>query len=155
MSVGRICTREVHLADPDEPVAAAARRMGEQAVGSLVVLDDDRRPAGVVTDRDLVLRVLAAGRDPCTTTVAEVMTRRPRVLSEETPIEQALSLMRGLAVRRVPVVGADGRLVGLVTLDDVLSLLAEELAAAGEVVTRQAPRRRLLDELLGASGAPS
>lgn len=151
MSTGTICVREVFFADPDETVEAIARRMHERAVGCLLVLDDDRRPVGIVTDRDLVLRVLAAGRDPTTARVAEVMTRSPRTVSEETPIEQTLSLMRGFGIRRVPVVDRDGRLAGLVTLDDVLSLLAEELTTVGEVLTRQAPPRRMLDELLRLS----
>ncbi len=148
MSTGRICIREVFFADPDETVEGVARRMHERAVGCLLVLDDERRPAGIVTDRDLVLRVLAAGRDPTSTRVADVMTRHPRTVGEDTPIEQTLSLMRGFAVRRVPVVDHDGRLAGLVTLDDVLALLAEELTVVGEVLSRQAPPRRLFDELL-------
>lgn len=147
MTTGRICTREVYLADPDETVEAIAHRMHERGVGSLLVLDDARRPVGIVTDRDLVLRVLAADRDPLTTRVAEVMTRDPRTVGEETPIEQTLSLMRAYGVRRVPVVDAAGTLVGVVTLDDVLSLLTEELAVVGEVLSKQNPPR-LLDDLL-------
>lgn len=154
MSVGRICIREVYLADPDEAVDAAARRMHERAVGSLLILDEERRPAGIVTDRDLAMRVLAAGRDPATTRVAEVMTLRPRIVSEDTPIEQALSLMRGLGVRRVPVVDDEGRLAGLVTLDDVLSLVAEELTVVGQVLSKQTPPRRLFEELLQTSHGP-
>lgn len=148
MSTGRICIREVFFADPDETVEAVARRMHERAVGCLLVLDDERRPVGIVTDRDLVLRVLAGGRDPTTTRVADVMTRRPRTVTEETPIEQTLSLMRGLGVRRIPVVDGDGRLAGLVTLDDINALLAEELSVVGEVLSKQTPPRRLFDELL-------
>lgn len=147
MTTGRICTREVYLADPDETVEAIAHRMHERGVGSLLVLDDARRPVGIVTDRDLVLRVLAADRDPLTTRVAEVMTRDPRTVGEETPIEQTLSLMRAYGVRRVPVVDPGGTLVGVVTLDDVLSLLTEELTIVGEVLSKQNPPR-LLDDLL-------
>ncbi|MBX3468192.1 MAG: CBS domain-containing protein [Planctomycetes bacterium] len=147
MTTGRICTREVYLADPDETVEAIAHRMHERGVGSLLVLDDARRPVGIVTDRDLVLRVLAADRDPLTTRVADVMTRDPRTVGEETPIEQTLSLMRAYGVRRVPVVDPGGTLVGVVTLDDVLTLLTEELTIVGEVLSKQNPPR-LLDDLL-------
>ena len=64
MSVGRICTRYVDLADPEETVQAAARRMLERKVGTVVILDPAKRPVGLLTDRDLVLRVLAQGQDP-------------------------------------------------------------------------------------------
>lgn len=139
MSVGRICTRYVDLADPEETVQAAARRMLERKVGTLVILDQAKRPVGLLTDRDLVLRVLAQGQDPRQTSVGEVMTKEPKTVTEGTPIEQALALMRSGAFRRLPVVGGDGTLVGLVSLDDILSLLAEELREVGTLVEREMP----------------
>jgi len=139
MSVGRICTRYVDLADPEETVQAAARRMLERKVGTLVILDQAKRPVGLLTDRDLVLRVLALGQDPRQTSVGEVMTKEPKTVTEGTPIEQALALMRSGAFRRLPVVGGDGTLVGLVSLDDILSLLAEELREVGTLVEREMP----------------
>ncbi|MBV8268802.1 MAG: CBS domain-containing protein, partial [Planctomycetaceae bacterium] len=139
MSVGRICTRYVDLADPEETVQAAARRMLERKVGTLVILDQAKRPVGLLTDRDLVLRVLALGQDPRQTSVGEVMTKEPKTVTEGTPIEQALALMRSGACRRLPVVAGDGTLVGLVSLDDILSLLAEELREVGTLVEREMP----------------
>jgi CBS domain-containing protein len=139
MSVGRICQREVDFVDPGESVFQAAERMHQRTVGALVVLDPKHRPIGIVTDRDLTLRAIAACRDPFTTTVAEVMTRDPKTVAEETAIEMALSLMRSGAFRRLPVVDQDDRLVGLVTLDDVLLLLCEEFAAIGGLLTRETP----------------
>ena len=139
MSVGRICTRYVDLADPKEPVQAAARRMLERKVGTLVILDPAKRPVGLLTDRDLVLRVLAPGKDPRQTSVGEVMTKEPTTVTEGTPIEQALALMRSGAFRRLPVVGGDGTLVGLVSLDDILSLLAEEFREVGALVEKEMP----------------
>ena len=139
MSVGRICTRYVDLADPEETVQAAARRMLERKVGTLVILDQAKRPVGLLTDRDLVLRVLAQGQDPRQTSVGEVMTKEPKTVTEGTPIELALALMRSGAFRRLPVVGSDGTLVGLVSLDDILSLLAEELREVGTLVEREMP----------------
>ncbi len=139
MSVGRICTRYVDLADPEETVQAAARRMLERKVGTLVILDPAKRPVGLLTDRDLVLRGLAQGKDPRQTSVGEVMTTEPKTVTEGTPIEQALALMRSGAFRRLPVVGGDGTLVGLVSLDDILSLLAEELREVGTLVEREMP----------------
>lgn len=139
MSVGRICTRYVDLADPEETVQAAARRMLERKVGTLVILDQAKRPVGLLTDRDLVLRVLAQGQDPRQTSVGAVMTKEPKTVTEGTPIEQALALMRSGAFRRLPVVGGDGTLVGLVSLDDILSLLAEALREVGTLVEREMP----------------
>ncbi len=139
MSVGRICTRVVDLADPEETVQAAAQRMWERKVGTLVILNPAKEPVGLLTDRDLVVRVLAQGKDPRQTFVAEVMTRDPRTVTEETPIEHALSLMRSGAFRRVPVVRADGTLAGLVSLDDILSLLAEEFREVGALVEKEMP----------------
>ena len=139
MSVGRICTRYVDLADPEETVQAAARRMLERKVGTLVILSKAKEPVGLLTDRDLVLRVLAQGKDPRQTYVGEVMTQEPKTVTEGTPIEQALALMRSGAFRRLPVVGGDGTLVGLVSLDDILSLLAEELREVGTLVEREMP----------------
>lgn len=134
MVVGRICCRITHLADGEETVQAAAERMRRENVGTLVVLDGEHRPFGIVTDRDLVLRVVAAGLDARATRVAQVMTAHPRNIAETAPIEDALRCMRDLAVRRLPVVDADGRLVGIVTMDDVLELLSEELESLGRIV---------------------
>jgi CBS domain-containing protein len=103
MSVGRICTRDVRLADADESVAQAARRMSQRSVGTLLVLNDAKHPIGLLTDRDLVLRVLASGRDPQTTRVREVMTANLKVVRQDAAIENALGLMRAASVRRLPV----------------------------------------------------
>ncbi|MBX6316443.1 MAG: CBS domain-containing protein, partial [Isosphaeraceae bacterium] len=89
--------------------------------------------------RDLVLRVLAQGKDPRQTSVGEVMTRELKAVTEGAPIEQALALMRSGAFRRLPVVGGDGALVGLVSLDDILSLLAEEFQEVGALVNEEMP----------------
>jgi CBS domain-containing protein len=140
MTVGRICQREVDLAQATEPVRVAARRMESRNVGSLVVIDEGERPMGILTDRDLVLRVVAEGLDADATLVAQVMTSQPRTVSEDTPIEDALGLMRSASVRRLPVVDRKGRLVGVVSLDDILSLLAEEFEEVGKLLERTSPR---------------
>lgn len=139
MSVGRICVREVDLADADESVQVAAGRMRDRKVGSLVVCDAAKHPVGVLTDRDLAIRVVAAGRDPGATAVEEVMTRSPHCLREESPIEEALRLMRTVPCRRLPVVDAAEELAGVVSLDDVLSLLAEEFRDVGTILNREDP----------------
>jgi CBS domain-containing protein len=113
--------------------------MRERSVGTLVIVDGKQRPIGVITDRDVVLRVVAAARDPATTRVADVMTREPRTVSEDTPIEGALSLMMAGRFRRLPVVDRNGRLTGIVSTDDVLDLVAEELSMIRGLIAREAP----------------
>ena len=104
MSGGRICVRTVSVASPDEPVREAARRMREADVGTLVVVDGKRNPMGILTDRDVTLRCVAEGRDPDTTSVADVMTTPVLCVSESSPIEEALGRMAGIAGRRLAVV---------------------------------------------------
>jgi CBS domain-containing protein len=132
----------VHTAGPDEPVEAAAARMRDARVGCLVVLDDRRRPLGLLTDRDLVVRVLAQGSGPGMR-VGDVMTTDPTVVTADVPVEDALRTMRRRGLRRLPVVDDEGRLEGLLAADDVLELLADELRQVGDLIGRQAPRRVL------------
>jgi CBS domain-containing protein len=140
MSVGKICVREVDTAKLAESVAVAAVRMHQRAVGTLVVVNNNAQPVGIVTDRDLVARVLATGRDPTVTSMSDVMTPDPKTVSEQVPIESALSIMRSGRFRRLPVLDRDNRLIGLVTLDDILMFLAEEFEQIGRLLERETPR---------------
>jgi CBS domain-containing protein len=142
MSVGQLCTREVDTASFAETVLVAAQRMRDRQVGTLVVVDE-ARPVGIVTDRDLTVRVLATGLDPETARVSEVMTPSPTTIREEDAIETAVGYMRAGRFRRLPVVGPDGRLVGLLALDDILEVVAGELADIGPLLKREAPHRWL------------
>ncbi|HWA98737.1 MAG TPA: CBS domain-containing protein [Pirellulales bacterium] len=134
MSVGRICNRLVVLAGPKETIVVAARRMLEQRVGTLLVLNDSKQPIGILTDRDLVTRVMAVGKDPNTVHVDEVMTSDLRTVSEDTPIETAIAEMDAGGFRRMPVIGAREALVGMISLDDILGLLVEEFASIGGIL---------------------
>jgi CBS domain-containing protein len=89
---------------------------------------------------NIVERVLATGLDPNTTAVGDVMTRAPTTVPEDASIESALSLMRSGRFRRLPVVDAEGKLIGLLSLDDVLMLLAEEFTQIGSLLERETPR---------------
>lgn len=140
MTIGRICCREVDVADPEETIRIAAQRMGTRGVGTLVVLDPDEHPIGILTDRDLAVRAVGAGRTPDTTRVHEVMTASVQTAFERMPIEDALALMRSQSVRRLVVVRGDGRLAGIVSLDDVLALLAEEFREVGLLLEKEDPR---------------
>ena len=139
MSVGRICTRDVDLAMPDETVQIAAQRMHSRNIGSLLVLNQDSMPIGLITDRDMAIRVVAKGLDPTSVTVEEVMTRTPESIREDAPIETAISCMRAGPFRRLPVVDKQGKLVGLVSLDDILELLVEEFNDIGKLLKQESP----------------
>lgn len=143
MTAGELCTRRVIFARPDETVAEAAARMLEEHVGDLVVADERDGvlvPVGILTDRDVVLRVVAPHRSPAAVRVADVMARDVRVVDEDDPIERALEAMRLHGVRRIPVVGRGGALIGIVTFDDLVEWVIEQ---AGGLVgaLRQAERR--------------
>ena len=140
MSVGRICAREVDVADPDETILLAARRMRDHNVGALVVCNRFRQPVGILTDRDLAVRVVAEGVDAGSTTVAELMSEPPECVREGTPIEEALQSMRAGPHRRLPVLDKDGSLAGVISLDDILRLLAEEFNDIGSLLLREDPR---------------
>ena len=139
MSAGRICVREVDTAEVSESVQAAADRLNSRNVGTLLVLNPLRQPLGIVTDRDLAIRVLAKGKDPFSTTVGDVMTLFPKTIREDTPIEQAINVMRSGPYRRLPVVDHAGKLVGLLSIDDILDLLAEEFREIGALLKAERP----------------
>lgn len=139
MSVGRICTRLVVTASPDESVFRVAKRMEEQNVGSVVVVNPSREPVGIVTDRDIVTRCVSRGHDPEDTNVSVVMTRDVRTVNEATPIEQALGTMAGAGTRRLVVTGGEGKIVGLLSVDDVLELLVEEVEDIGRLFRKESP----------------
>lgn len=139
MSVGRICVRSVQVAEPGESVRAIAQRMAEAGTGTVVVLDADRRAVGMLTDRDIALRCVAKGLDPEVTEVASVMSQPITSVRESTPIEDALGRMLGARSRRLVVTDEASRLVGLLALDDVLALLAEEARTIGRLLDAQAP----------------
>jgi CBS domain-containing protein len=137
----RIYREQVELADAREGVREAARRMRERRVGALVIVDDRGHPIGIVTDRDLAIRVLGEDRAVAATHVGDVMTPNPVVVSEDTSTESLLALMttRPRTFRRLPVVDSTGRVVGVVSIDDVLAHIAAELAAIAAVLGRQTP----------------
>jgi CBS domain-containing protein len=145
MSVGRICVRVVHCARPDESVREAARRMARADVGTLVIVDPPSVPVGIVTDRDL-MRSIASGLDPDRTRLEVVMGKPVLTIDEAASIEEGLSRMASHEVRRLVVTDAQGPLVGVLSMDDVLELLAEELTTVGKLVSRR--KRRAL--VLGA-----
>lgn len=139
MTVSQIRQREVDTAEPNETVRIAAQRMAARCVGTLLVVDRQSRPIGILTDRDVAVRVVAESRDPAATLVSDVMTPDPKTVHEKASVEEALSLMRAHAIRRLAVVNHNGKLTGIVSLDDVFALLADELRQVGGVLKSVSP----------------
>ncbi len=139
MTVAQICQRQVDLVDLDESTWAAAERMRQRGVGSLIVLSRERKPLGIVTDRDLVEKVIAAERSPRTTRVREVMTTPVKTALESASLQWALGIMRDTGIRQLPVVDGAGRLVGILTLDGILAHLAQEQRDLGQLLNQPAP----------------
>jgi CBS domain-containing protein len=124
-------------------LAEAARLMRDYHVGCLVVVDESARgrvPAGIVTDRDVVVAVVAKDVDPRTLRVEDIMSGDPIKVREQDGILDALRLMRTRGVRRVPVTDAEGVLVGILALDDVLEAVAEELGELARAIASERAR---------------
>ncbi|MCC7008482.1 MAG: CBS domain-containing protein [Acidobacteria bacterium] len=143
MTVGEICTSFVVTARPDEIVAEAARRMRNEHVGDVVVVDGEGRPIGMLTDRDIVVSAVAQSSDKLDVLlIGDVMSQPPVTARATETVDEALKKMRARGIRRLPVVSADGRLEGLVSLDDVLRWTADRLHDAVGLVAHQQRRER-------------
>jgi len=130
-SIRDVMTSNPRGVETSSPVIEAARIMKEQDVGPVPVLEDGRL-VGMLTDRDIVVRVVADGKDPQSTTVAEVASRDLVTIDPQQQLDEALRLMAQHQVRRLPVVEEDGRLVGIVAQADVA--VQGDDARTGEVV---------------------
>ncbi|MEX1000081.1 MAG: CBS domain-containing protein [Thermodesulfobacteriota bacterium] len=118
--------RDVITTVPTAPVSEAAYLMMREEIGSLVVVDDQMFPVGIVTDRDLVVSAIAEGKNPEESIVEEVMTKDVVYVEEETNILDILSTMSEYSIRRMPVT-KDGRLTGIISVDDLIVVIATEL----------------------------
>jgi len=126
MKLGEQFHRDVATVEPEATLADAGKLMKDRNVGDVVVVEYDE-PIGILTDRDLAMAVTVDGAGP-QTPVSEVMSRPVVTIREEQGVFNATQYMLGYQIRRLPVVNEDDKLVGIVTLDDMLSLLSRELA---------------------------
>lgn len=133
--IGEICTKPVVTVSPKTSILDAARLMRQRGVGALVVANS-RTPQGILTDRDVAVGVVAQGRDPATTTVAEVMRRDPTVIREDKGVFDAVRLFDLKGVRRLPVVSRAGKLTGIVAMDDLLMLFGREMGHLASALSR-------------------
>jgi CBS domain-containing protein len=138
MTVSKYCELNVVSASPDAKVLDVARLMSEKNVGSVVIVEK-QAPVGIITDRDIIIRVIGKGKDPKKLTVREVMTKSPIVIEGDKGLFEAMRKFEGGNFRRLPVVDERGRLTGILTTDDMLRLLARELSFVTAVLDAQKP----------------
>jgi CBS domain-containing protein len=131
----------VVTATPETSARTLAILMRDRHVGAVIITKNER-PVGIVTDRDLVVRVMAPERDPLAVLARDVMTPDPLTLREGTPLREAIEEMRARGIRRIPVVDEEGRLVNIHTLDDMLVVLGEEIASLGRAVVAGIDKER-------------
>ncbi len=137
MTVDTICNHNVATIRADAGVTDAATRMRAEHVGALIVTelrDSVETPIGILTDRDIVVAILAKRVSPDAVTVGDAMTRNLLIAREADSVEFALREMRRRGVRRVPVVGARGELVGILTVDDAVQHFAAQLGRLADVI---------------------
>jgi CBS domain-containing protein len=132
MLIGDVMTRRVETVDPMESLQSAAARMRSCGIGVLPVLEEGV-PVGMVTDRDITVRATALGKDPKKTLVREIMTTTVVTCREEDPVAEAERMMEEMAVRRLVVLDAWHRMVGIISLDDIATLPGET-RRAGEIL---------------------
>lgn len=138
MPVKDLIRSDVVTADPDTSVTDLAATMGDENVGSVIITEEET-PVGIVTDRDLTIRVLGEARDPETLTASDVMTEDLETADPETGFYEATETMADNGIRRLPVTDENGALAGIITADDLTELLAEEQQHLGAVIEAQRP----------------
>ncbi|MEO8158421.1 MAG: CBS domain-containing protein [Betaproteobacteria bacterium] len=151
MSIGEICNRHAVCARRDATVKVAAQLMREHHVGSVVVADElaeKRVPVGILTDRDIAVAVVALGLDPEVIQIGDIMGNKLVSVREDWSTAEVVELMQIRGVRRMVVTDADDHLVGIVTADDVMSLLAEEMSALADMVSGERKREAALRKVM-------
>ena len=144
MSLGNMCRTNVVSVKPGTKVDEVARLMEEKNIGSVVVqnviVSGEKETFGIVTDRDIALRVVCKNLDAAKTPIDDVMTQNfVLTLSESLGLFEALEQVRRSAVRRFPIVDVDGNLKGIITLDDIITLLGKEMADVASIIENEGP----------------
>jgi len=143
MPIGEFCNREVVYATRETSIPEAAQLMRQYHVGDLVVVDEidgKRMPVGIVTDRDMVIEIISQSLDFNEFSVGDIMSPQLVSVQENEGVFEAIRLMRAKGIRRIPVVNQEGGLEGIVSADDILDLLAEEMAELAKVAPREQER---------------
>ncbi len=145
MNVGEICSREVIVMDRGESLREAVRLMRENHVGDVVITENRAGkavPVGILTDRDILIEVVAQDVPLDSLAVSDVMSFELLTVRDDETETDALAAMRRAGVRRAPVVDAGGALVGIVSVDDVIEVLAEQLGNIAALISREQQQER-------------
>jgi CBS domain-containing protein len=145
MRIGEICTSDTICCTREETVQGAAMLMRRHHVGDLVVVDNDdggNVPVGILTDRDIVMAVIAPGLDPASLLAGDIMSDDLLTAGENDDVVETIQHMRQRGIRRVPVVNANGNLSGIVSVDDLLEFLAEEMSELSRIGSWQQSHER-------------
>ena len=140
MRIGDICTVQTICCTSDDTVQGAALLMRKHHVGDLVVVDQDggeRVPIGIITDRDIVVSVIALGLDPASLLVGDIMSDDLLTTTVDDDVYDTIERMRARGIRRVPVIASSGALAGIVSVDDLLEFLAEEMGELSRISSYQ------------------
>ncbi len=140
MPIGEFCNREVVVIERGATALDAAQLMRMHHVGSVVVVDTlegARKPVGVLTDRDIVVELVAKQVAPDSVKVGDMISGRVATIGDSTGVYDTLHFMREHGFRRMPVIDQGGELVGIVTMDDYLALFAEELSEVAKLIARE------------------
>ena len=140
MSIGDVCNRDVVIADRSDSILDAVRLMRKYHVGDVVVVEEKeghRRPVGILTDRDIVIELLAAGVDLGALTISDAMSFDLLTLRESDDLMDGIERMQQRGVRRAPVVDERDALVGILTVDDVIDLISEQLWSVTKLIGRE------------------
>ncbi len=140
-NVSSVMTPDPASCRTDTPVRQVAQMMIDHDCGQIPVVDGEGRPVGVVTDRDITLRVVAAGKDAAAATAQDAMSSPCQSVGSDTSLYDCTCLMEAGKIRRIPVVDGDGRLVGIVSIAD-LALAGKDEATAQVVKEVSEPARR-------------
>ncbi|QXP84627.1 CBS domain-containing protein [Methylococcus sp. ANG] len=143
MSIGQFCIRDTVIVKKDDTIVEAAKVMREHHVGSVVVVEESEggcKPLGILTDRDLVVEILAEEVAPDAVTVGDIMSFELVTAREQDGLWETLQRMRANGVRRIPVVDDRGVLVGIISADDYLEILSAELGELAKLLGREKGR---------------
>lgn len=143
MPVGELCVRDVIICNRTTTVQDAAQLMLKYNVGDVLLVDESggkRIPVGIITDRDIVVGVVALKLDPARTTAGDLMKREVVTVREDQGVFETIQHMRMNGIRRMPVVDRNGALVGILSIDDLIQLLAEEMSELAKLISKEQPR---------------
>ena len=139
MTIGKHCKHEVITAPRDTSVYKATQLMKQHNIGNIVVVDGNDRntPVGIFTDRDVAMKIVADEVDPRQLTIGDAISQDLLILQEHQHIQEAIDMMCAKKVRRAPIVGKDNKITGIVSVDDLILLFADELGSVAKLIRQQ------------------